>query len=140
VRRNDARNVTASLHWWLMWRYIAATVQAMATGFAAEAAHIRAVGHLSTADIARATGADESTVRAWLNQTRSPSNERAERLVELSSIVERLVRVMNPTYVPVWLRKPNTLLANEKPIDLVATSDYRKVSKIVASLEDTAVS
>lgn len=112
----------------------------MALGFAGEAEYIREIGHLSTADIARATGADESTVRAWLNETRSPSGERAERLAELSSLVERLVRVMRPDYVPVWLRKPNALLGHEKPIDLVATADYRKVSRLISSLEGTATS
>jgi uncharacterized protein (DUF2384 family) len=112
----------------------------MPLGFAGEAAHIRDIGHLSTADIARATGADDSTVRAWLNESRSPSGERAERLAELSSLVERLVRVMRPDYVPVWLRKPNVLLDDEKPIDLVATADYRKVSKLIAALEGTAIS
>ncbi|MFN8546336.1 MAG: helix-turn-helix domain-containing protein [Candidatus Binatia bacterium] len=112
----------------------------MPLGFASEAAHVRETGHLTTADIARATGVDDSTVRAWLNETRSPSGERAERLAELSSLVERLVHVMEPAYVPVWLRKPNALLDHEKPIDLVATADYRKVSKVIAALEATAIS
>jgi uncharacterized protein (DUF2384 family) len=112
----------------------------MPLGFASEAVHIRDIGHLSTADIARATGADGSTVRAWLNGTRSPSGERAERLAELSSVVERLARVMQAEYIPVWLRKPNAMLDDEKPLDLVATSDYRKVSRVIAALEGTAVS
>jgi transcriptional regulator with XRE-family HTH domain len=109
-------------------------------GFAGEAAYIREIGHLSTADIARATGADDSTVRAWLNETRSPSGERAERLAELSSLVARLAQVIQPDYIPVWLRKPNALLEHEKPIDLVATADYRKVSRVIAALEGTPVS
>ena len=45
----------------------------MATAFAGEAAHVKDIGHLSAPDIARATGADETTVRAWLRGTRSPS-------------------------------------------------------------------
>lgn len=112
----------------------------MSVGFANEAAHIRELGHLSTSDIARGTGSDESTVRAWLNETRSPSGDRAERLVELSSIVERLVQVVSPGYVPVWLRKPNMLLADEKPLDLIAGGFYRRVSQVVASLEESSVS
>jgi hypothetical protein len=112
----------------------------MAVGFASEAAHIQEVGHLSVADIARGTGADESTVRAWLNETRSPSGERAERLAELSSVVERLVRVIDSTYVSVWLRKPSILLDDDKPLDVIAAGDYRRVSRIVSSLEGTPVS
>ena len=107
----------------------------MATAFASEAAHIRDIGNLTTPDIARATGANETTVRAWLRETRSPSGERAERLAELSSIVERLVKVMQPAYVPVWMRKPIPLLDDDKPLDVIAAGDYRRVSRVVAGLE-----
>jgi uncharacterized protein (DUF2384 family) len=107
----------------------------MATAFAGEAAHIQQIGHLTVPDIARATGANETTVRAWLRDDRSPSGIRAERLVELSSIVERLVRVMQATYVPVWMRKPIPLLDDDKPLDVIAAGDYRRVSRVVAGLE-----
>lgn len=112
----------------------------MATAFASEAAHIRETGHLSVADIARGTGADETTVRAWLREERSPSGERADRLVELSSLVERLVRVMAATYVPVWLRKPIPMLDHEKALDLVAAGEYRRVSRAIAGLEASGAS
>lgn len=112
----------------------------MTTAFASEAAHIRDIGHLSAADIARATGADETTARAWLREERSPSGERAERLFELSSLVERLVTVMQPEYVPVWLRKPNMLLEDDKPVDAIASGDYRRVSRVIAALETTPIS
>lgn len=112
----------------------------MSIGFANEAAHIKEIGNLSTADIARGTTSDESTVRAWLKDTRSPTGLRAERLVELSSIVERLTQVMSPPYVPVWLRKPNRLLADEKPLDLIGAGEYRRVSRVVSALEDSAIS
>ena len=111
---------------------------AMATAFATEATHIQKVGHLSAADIARATGANETTVRAWLRGSRSPTGARAERLAELSTIVERLARVMQPTYVPVWMRKPVPLLDDDKPLDVIAAGDYRRVSRVVASLEAPA--
>ena len=107
----------------------------MATAFAGEAAHIQATGHLSAADIARATGTNETTVRAWLRADRSPSGKRAERLAELSSVVERLARVIEPTYVPVWMRKPIPLLDDDKPLDVIAAGDYRRVSRVVAGLE-----
>jgi hypothetical protein len=107
----------------------------MATAFASEAAHIKEIGHLSVSDIARATGANETTVRAWLRDQRSPSGAHAERLVELSSIVERLVQVTQATYVPVWMRKPIALLDDDKPLDVIAAGDYRRVSQVVAGLE-----
>lgn len=107
----------------------------MATAFAGEAAHIREIGHLTAPDIARATGANETTVRAWLRDDRSPSGTYAERLVELSSVVERLVRVMEPAYVPVWMRKPVPLLDDDKPLDVIAAGEYRRVSQVLAGLE-----
>ena len=63
------------------------------------------------------------------------SGAHAERLAELSSIVERLVRVMQATYVPVWMRKPIPLLDDDKPLDVIAAGDYRRVSRVLAGLE-----
>ncbi|HYH90077.1 MAG TPA: hypothetical protein VEX67_12640 [Solirubrobacteraceae bacterium] len=107
----------------------------MATAFASEAAHIKATGNLSVPDIARATGANETTVRAWLRAERSPSGTHAERLAELSSIVERSVRLMEASYVPVWMRKPIPLLDDDKPLDVIAAGQYRRVSRVLAGLE-----
>ena len=107
----------------------------MATAFASEAAHIAETGNLTVPDISRATGAHATTVRAWLREERSPSGEHAERLAELSAIVERLARVMDPTYVPVWMRKPIALLDDDKPLDVIAEGDYRRVSRVIAGFE-----
>lgn len=107
----------------------------MATAFASEAAHIKDTAHLGVVEIARATGADETTVRAWLRDARSPSGTHAERLAELSAIVDRLVRVMQATYIPVWMRKPIPLLDDDKPLDVIAAGEYRRVSQVIAGLE-----
>ena len=107
----------------------------MTTASAGEAAHIKDTGNLRVPDIARATGASDSTVRAWLRGDRSPSRTYAERLAQLSSIVERLVLVMDPAYVPVWMRKPIALLDGDEPLDVIAAGDHRRVSQAVAGLE-----
>jgi uncharacterized protein (DUF2384 family) len=112
----------------------------MATAFASEAAHIQKIGHLSSADIARATGANETSVRAWIRDDRSPAGTHAERLAELSSLVERLVRVMKPDYVPVWMRKPIPLLEDDKPLDVIRAGEYRRVSRVIAGLEQPGAS
>jgi hypothetical protein len=109
----------------------------MATAFASEAEHIHETGHLTAGDIARATGTDESTVRAWIRGARSPRGERAERLAELSAIVDRLVFVMGAEYVPVWMKKPILALDDEKPLDLVGRGEYRQVLRVVSALEGT---
>jgi transcriptional regulator with XRE-family HTH domain len=112
----------------------------MKTAFATEAIQLREKGHLSARDIARATGADESTVRAWLRDGQSPSGERAERLAELAVLVERLAAVMDPEYIPVWMRKPIGLLDDDKPLDVIAIGDYKRVSRVVSGLESPPAS
>lgn len=107
----------------------------MPTAFASEAAHIAETAKLTVPDISRATGAHETTVRAWLRGGRSPSGAHAERLAELSAIVERLVRVMDAAYIPVWMRKPIPLLDDDKPLDVIAEGQYRRVSRVVTGLE-----
>jgi uncharacterized protein (DUF2384 family) len=108
----------------------------METALIEEALLVQQLGDLSGSEIARATGVKASTARAWLNRTRSPSRGKAaERLLELSSIVERLAKVMKPQYIASWLRKPNPALGHRKPIDLIAMGDYEEVSRIVAGVE-----
>jgi uncharacterized protein (DUF2384 family) len=113
----------------------------MSSAFAQEAVFVHEVAHLNGADIARATGVASSTARAWLAGTRSPGRARAaERLIELSALVERLVKVMDPEYVSVWLRKPNPSLDDRKPLDVIRDGGYRDVSRLVAALESVPAS
>lgn len=108
--------------------------------YAEEAIHVHDLGHLSDREIARATGAAPSTVREWLARRSAPSGIRAERLVELSSMVERLSRVIRPTYIPVWLNKPIPALDDDKPIERIASGDYRSVARLISGLEDPGTS
>lgn len=105
-----------------------------------EAVYLHEIARLSDADIARATGVARSTARAWLAHTRSPTGERAERLIELSALVERLARVMEPSYIAVWLRKPLPALGDEKPVDLIARGEYMRVVGLVSALEEAPFS
>jgi uncharacterized protein (DUF2384 family) len=104
--------------------------------FAREARRVHDIARLTETNIARATGAAPSTARAWLAGTRNPTGERAERLIELSALVERLQRMMDDSYIPVWLRRPIEALDNRKPLDLLADGEFRKVVRVVSSLED----
>ncbi len=92
---------------------------------------------LSDGDLARATGAARSTARAWLREASAPTGERAERLIELASMVERLERLMQRDYIPVWLRKPIPALDEHKPLDLIGQGEYRQVARVISGLEDT---
>lgn len=108
--------------------------------FAEEVDYMRAVGHLSDEDSARATGAALSTVGTWLRRTRHATGIRANRVAELSAIVERLAQSMEPAYIPVWLRKPLAALDDDKPLDVIAKGEYRRVSRIIAALESPVAS
>jgi uncharacterized protein (DUF2384 family) len=105
-----------------------------------EAVYLHEIARLTDADIARATGVARSTARAWLAHTRSPTGDRAERLIELSALVERLARVMEPSYIAVWLRKPVPALKECKPIDVIAGGNYMRVAELVSALEEASFS
>ena len=107
----------------------------MSMAFAEEAAYVRELAHLTDEDIARATGAGVSTVGAWMRRTRRPTGDRADRLAELSAIVERLAQSVEPEYIPVWLHKPLAALDDDKPLDVLARGDYRRVSRVIAAFE-----
>jgi uncharacterized protein (DUF2384 family) len=87
-------------------------------------------------NIAAATGAAPSTARAWVALKRIPSGTRAQRIAELSSISERLLRVMDPEYIPVWMNKPVPALDDRKPIELISRGEYLRVARIVSALEE----
>lgn len=105
-----------------------------------EIVRVAGLGHLTTEHFAAATGADPSSVRRWLKGGRTPSGSHARRALELTALVERLVTVMDATYVPVWLVKPIERLDGRRPVDAIHEGDFRVVSRLVASLEGMPVS
>ena len=106
----------------------------MAT-YANEIKRVRALG-VDTADIARATGAAKQTVTSWLRATRRPRAEHRDRLLELVTIVDRLSEIMDDDQIALWLQKPLTALDDERPLDAIANGHFRRVSRLVAELEN----
>ena len=119
----------------LVFRSFLSTLRGVSLAYADEAIHLREVAALTDRDIARATGSGVSTVSAWLRRERAPRGRRAERLVELSAIAERLVAVLGAERVPVWLNKPIPALGHRKPLDVIADGGYERVSRVVAEFE-----
>jgi hypothetical protein len=107
--------------------------------YAAEVRRVRELG-IPTADIATATGAGRSTVTAWARADRRPGGTYRARLLELVALIDRLVKVMTPAHVPVWLHKPLPALGDERPLDALAGGRYRQVSRLVAELENDSFS
>lgn len=106
----------------------------------AEAVRVRDCAHLSDREIAAATGAGPSTVRDWLNGRSAPTGVRAARLIELAEMTDRLRRVMDPEYIPIWLKRPIEALDDDKPVELLARGEYRRVAQLIAELEYPGVS
>jgi len=59
---------------------------------------------------------------------------------QFSALVQRLGRVIHPTYIPMWLSEPNPALDDDKPIDRIVQGDYRSVARLISGLEDTGAS
>jgi uncharacterized protein (DUF2384 family) len=112
----------------------------MATALVREAMKIRDDAGLNDGLIAAGTGASPRTVRDWLNARSQPTGERAQRLIELSELIDRLQRVMELDYVSIWLSRPLEALDDDRPIDVLGRGDFRRVSRLVAALEDPGVS
>lgn len=110
------------------------------TSLAEEIARVSALGNLTASHLAAATGGDPSSARRWLRGSRTPSGVHAERVLELVALVERLAYVMDRGYIPVWLVKPIERLGDRRPVDVIRAGQYRRVSRLVASLEGTPVS
>ena len=107
---------------------------------AAEARRVHDQAQLSDRQIAAATGARPSTVRDWLSGRSAPSGARADRLVELGAMVDRLARVMQADFIPIWLTRPIEALDDEKPVEVLARGDYRRIAKLIGELEYPGVS
>lgn len=85
--------------------------------------------------IAEAVGVAPSTVRDWLAQRTSPTGVRAERVAVLVEMVDRLMRVMDHDYIPVWLNRPIQALDDRRPLELLASGRVRRLAQLISSLE-----
>jgi hypothetical protein len=43
-------------------------------------------------------------------------------------------------FIPVWLRKPIIALDDEKPLDVLASGEYRRLSRVISELESPTFS
>ncbi|WP_310961342.1 helix-turn-helix transcriptional regulator [Nocardioides terrisoli] len=107
----------------------------MSSAFAEEAIRIHRTAALSDSLIAEAVGAKPSTVRDWFNGRSSPTGPRARRLAELVEITDRLARVMQARYIPLWLVKPVEALDDYAPVELIARGQAREVARLISALE-----
>lgn len=87
-------------------------------------------------DIARVLQTSARSVARWQASGSAPRRESEERLLELKAVLDLLRQVMRPEPARLWLRSPNPDLEYEKPLDLIAEGQYRRViSEIMALAE-----
>jgi len=55
-------------------------------------------------------------------------------------MVRRLARVLRGESIALWLQRPVLALGDEKPIEMIARGDYRRVAKLIAEIEYPGVS
>ena len=87
-------------------------------------------------DFARVLETTPRTVSRWLHREAAPRGASRERALEIVYVLDRLAKVLRPEAAHDWLLTPNEMLDHEKPIDLLAGGDYRRVLGAVEALAE----
>lgn len=91
---------------------------------------------LDSGDVARALGTTQRSVARWQAAQTAPRRDSEERLLELKAVVDLLRTVLRPEPARLWLRSPNPDLGYDKPLDLVAAGQYRKVVAAILAMAE----
>lgn len=78
-------------------------------------------------DVARVVRQTRRSVVRWQSAELTPRRKSEERLLELKSVVDLARRLLRPESARLWLRSPNPELDDDKPLDLIAQGEYRRV-------------
>lgn len=105
------------------------------SAFTDELRRIHRDADLTDRMIAEAVGVAPSTVRDWLAQRTSPTGVRAERVAVLVEMIDRLMRLMDHDYIPLWLNRPIQALDDRRPLELLASGRIRPLAQLISSLE-----
>lgn len=90
---------------------------------------------LSRAQIARGTGANEETARAWLERREAPSGIPGQRLIELVAFIEEMARnVQGETLAGSWLDGNVEFLGGANPLDEIAVGRHEQMMQFALGL------
>jgi hypothetical protein len=70
-----------------------------------------------------------------LGASDNPTGQQARRLAELPEITDRLARVIDAHYIPVWMVKPVEDLDDHTPVEMIAAGQARQVAGLISGLE-----
>jgi uncharacterized protein (DUF2384 family) len=87
-------------------------------------------------DIAHVTGSSPRSVSRWAGARVVPRRDSEDRLLELKAVVDQLRAVLRDEPARIWLRSPNPSLEWEKPLDIIARGEYRRVIGTVLAMSE----
>ena len=89
---------------------------------------------IDTSDVARVAHTTPRSVARWTAAKSAPRRDNEDRLLELKAVVEQLRRVLRDDAARLWLRSPNPELEWQKPIELIADGQYRRVIAAILAM------
>ena len=91
---------------------------------------------IDAGDVAHVTGSTPRSVSRWTSARVAPRRDSEDRLLELKTVVDQLRKVLQDEPARLWLRSPNPSLDWEKPLDLVARGEYKRVIGAVLAVAE----
>lgn len=91
---------------------------------------------LSHDDVARIVGTSPRSVSRWARGTTGPRARARDRLLEVAAVVNELSRSLAPEAAHVWLHAPNPFLDFDRPLDVLAQGDFRRVLAAIEAIRD----
>ncbi len=91
---------------------------------------------LDQAELASLLGTNPRTVSRWLSRQTAPRPDARERLLELIVVLEKLAGILRPEPAHDWLFTPNGSLDHHKPVDLLRTGEFRRVSSTIDAMSE----
>lgn len=91
---------------------------------------------IDTGDVARVVGSTPRSVSRWQAAGATPRRPNEERLLELKAVIDLLRDVLRDGPARLWLRSPNPELDWEKPLELIARGEYRRVIGAILAMAE----
>src|SRR5215213_8411980 len=91
---------------------------------------------LDQSDIARLLGTNPRTVARWWKEQAEPRPAARRRLLEVVAVLEHLSTVLRPQASHDWLFSPNGMLDHQKPVELLASGEFRRVLAMIDALAE----
>lgn len=92
--------------------------------------------NLSAQEVADIVGATPRSIRRWAAGEAVPQRPAKLRLLELVAVGNALTGVIRPEDTNLWIFTPTPLLDYEKPADLIARGEWRRVIAVIEGLAD----